>query len=351
MCNPLDLGGCISEAADDAIKSFANSVASAVGKIVQDMMTWWLHTPSFFLTGTATAVQNKLEPIVAVLAVAAMVWTGVRMIWQRRGDPLFHLVPALLRLVAVSSLGILVVSQALALSDSLSTWLLNAATQNQAAQGVTGMLTLSTTAFDPALVILLGIVILIMAVVQWVVLMFRQAALVVLVPMLPLAAATSLSPRAMGWRRIAAWVLSLLCYKPMCALIYYIGFESLGAETGLVGVITGLIILGLAVIALPAMLRFFSWGIDHTASGLTDGGWTLGAVGAVASVATTAVGMATFMRMHGPGGASGGDIAPRSRTADNSAPAAATLPALARGVQRLALPAGPSGGAPSVESA
>src|SRR5260370_26877303 len=78
-------------------------------------------------------------------------------------------------------------------------------------------------------------------------------------------------------------MLALVGYKPAAAAVYAAAFTMIGSGHGTCTVLMGFVTLLLSVIALPALMRFFTW----TAGSLAEsggGGQLLGAaaVGAVA---------------------------------------------------------------------
>ena len=263
----------------------------------------------------------------------------------------------LLNVVLATGLGIAVSTQALRLGDALSRWLLDAGAQGQAAHRMGTLVDLASRASgSPVLVIVLGVIVFLVTLAQWLLLLLRQAGIVFLAPLLPLAAATSMtSSSSPALRRVLMWELSLLAYKPMVAFVYLVGFQVLGQASGVQGVLIGTVILVLAVIATPALLWFFSWAVDPSATGLHDGGRVLAGAAVPLSVTQTAATFGAFMARNGPGslggagsggGGGGGASAPTGADPAPSAPLPA-LPPARRSAQR-ALPAGPSS-TPTVE--
>ena len=160
------------------------------------------------------------------------------------------------------------------------------------------------------LALLFSVVALVLAMIQWVLMAFREAGLLVLAAMLPLAAA---GPRAWLYR-LLAWLLAIVVYKPGAAFIYYIGFTYLSTTSsndpgGIGTMITGIMVLLLAVLAMPLMLRFFAWSGVQVAGERGGGAAMLGAVGAMslsgAAGRAAAVTQAGFMDSSGPGSAGG----------------------------------------------
>ncbi|MBN9757828.1 hypothetical protein DMP14_20780 [Pseudonocardia sp. Ae707_Ps2] len=72
------------------------------------------------------------------------------------------------------------------------------------------------------LVVALALVLL--GLIQWLFLLFRQGGILVLVALLPLAAAGVLTNATRRWLpTMVAWLIGLVVYKPLAALIYAIG--------------------------------------------------------------------------------------------------------------------------------
>jgi hypothetical protein len=139
--------------------------------------------------------------------------------------------------------------------------------------------------------------------VQWVLGFVRQAGILVLAALLPLAASGSINESTKPWlNRMLPWLLTLVLYRPMAALIYMIGFTFLGTANDVTTVMTGLMVLVLAVIAMPAMMRFFSWA--GVSAGGGGGAVMAGAIGAASLMdahRTRANKQANYINTTGPG--------------------------------------------------
>ena len=107
--------------------------------------------------------------------------------------------------------------------DAWSAWVLQVSTGGQFTQRLASVLVLGGNA-APAVVLIFGIAAIVLSLVQAVLMLFRQAALVILAGVLPLAAAGSLAPLTRPWiRKISSWMLALICYKPAAAAVYAVG--------------------------------------------------------------------------------------------------------------------------------
>ena len=172
---------------------------------------------------------------------------------------------------------------------------MQASTGGQFAQRLASVLVLGGTA-APAVVLIFGLAAIVLALVQAALMLFRQAALVILAGVLPLAAAGSLAPLTRPWiRKISSWMLALICYKPAAAAVYAVAFTMIGSGKNPRTVLMGFVMLVLSVLTLPALMKFFTWTTGAVA-GSGGGGQLLGA----AAVGAIAVGT-----MRSPGAAAG----------------------------------------------
>ena len=134
------------------------------------------------------------------------------------------------------------------------------------------------------MVLIFGVVAIVLSLVQAALMLFRQAALLILAGVLPLAAAGSIAPMTRAWvRKVTAWMLTLICYKPAAAAVYATAFTMIGKGGSPQTALMGFVMLLLSVLTLPALMKFFTWTTGTIASS-GGGGQLLGAatVGAIA---------------------------------------------------------------------
>ena len=187
--------------------------------------------------------------------------------------------------------------------DAWSAWVLQASTGGQFTQRLTLLLNLGGGA-APAVVLVFGADRDRLSLVQAVLMLFRQAALIILAGVLPLAAAGSIAPMTRTWvRKVTAWMLALICYKPAAAAVYATAFTMIGSGGSPRTALMGFVMLLLSVLTLPALMKFFTW-TTGTIAGSGGGGQLLGA----ATVGAIAVGA---MRSSGGGVGAGPGRLPR----------------------------------------
>jgi hypothetical protein len=274
-----------SAAAADVLSGLADAVSDGVRWIVTNTATWWLRRPSPDLAAepAITQIQSWLLPVTATVAVAAMTAAGIRLVIARRANPLLDVTGGLLTLAAATTLGTIIPALLLKAGDAWTAWVLQVSTGGQFSQRLTSVLTLGGGA-APAVVLIFGILAIVLSLVQAVLMLFRQAALVILAGVLPLAAAGSLAPLTRPWiRKITSWMLALICYKPAAAAVYATAFTMIGTGKNPRTVLMGFVMLLLSVLTLPVLMRFFTWTTGAIAAS-GGGGQLLGAaaVGAIA---------------------------------------------------------------------
>lgn len=322
----------------------AEAFAKAAGQVLTLMMTWWLQTPSPIEQVTqARSVNNLIAPIaITILSVTMLAKLGRMMISGRRDDAI-EIGQGLLKFGLINGAALLVINLSLSAADELSRLLI----ADQATQFSERL----NAAFDsidvsPALRLLLGFSVAGFAIIQWLLLLLRQASILILIVLLPLAASGVLTNVTRRWfPTMVGWLVALIAYKPLAALIYAIGMSLVSEGDDVMTIMTGIVVLCIAVVALPAAMKFFSWAGVGVSGGSSAGGVVAAAATGAASVG--ALGGARRQEMTGPGSA------PSWAQGAASAPAAAgALPALPAGggtspggVQ----PGGssPSGGSPS----
>lgn len=272
-------------AASDILSGIAQAISDGIRWIVENTATWWVQIPSPDLSAepAVSHIQQWLLPITAAVAVGGVIAAGLRMAITRRANPLLDLGGGLLALAAATALGATIAALLLKAGDAWSSWVLQASTGGHFTQRLVQVLDLGGNA-APAVVLVFGVIAIIFALVQAVLMLFRQAALIILAGVLPLAAAGSIALMTRTWvRKVTAWMLALICYKPAAAAVYAAAFTMIGSGGSPRTALMGFAMLALSVVMLPTLMKFFTWTTGSIASG-GGGGQILGAaaMGAVA---------------------------------------------------------------------
>ena len=290
-------GAVVGGVTNSALGSFADSIKEALGGIFGDLLTFWLNSdsPAVDSSSAVASLQRLVLPYALALVLGGMLWQATRLVALRKAEPALNILQGLLTYLAGSAVGLVLLGTLLRLADDLTPWFLSSGDSEQFRTRMGAVLGLQAVT-QPGLVILLGVLVFFVGAAQWVALLLRQGAIIVLAVFIPFAAAGGFSPATRPWlRRLAAWLLSLALYKPLVALIYAVGFTLVGDGEELREVMTGFVVLVLSVVALPALLKFFSWGVDAGAGRLGgSGGGLLGGTLAVAGAGAAVAGAASL---------------------------------------------------------
>jgi hypothetical protein len=312
--------------------------------------------------GSASAVaflQNSLWYYVGGLAVLSVIVAGIRMAWEQRAQPGKELLQSLITLVVVSGAGLTVIGLAVTASDAFSVWILEGATDCNVSdsgdsacfgRNVAAIIALSPSSPVGLMpVLILGVIALLMTFVQVAFMIVRGGLLVVLAGVLPLTASFTNTQMGRQWfGRIIGWTLAFILYKPAAAIIYAAAFQLVGSDAfaddgqGLWSIVTGMALMLIAVIALPAMLRFVAPMTSAVAGGGSAGMAMAGAAGAAGGELATGA-IRRFNGSSGGGGSSSGGGASSGGGGATSAPSGASSGAATTG--KSSATGAPGGGA------
>ena len=296
------VGGGISSVAGDAITALAKAVLGALGHAIEWASTLWVGvgTPSVAdsagqSTGTVSFLQQNLLYYTTGLAVLSTLIGAGRIVYhEHKATQLRELVRFLATYTLVSAGAATAASVLIGGADQMAAWFINQADAGSSfsthlAQllGITGQAGgfttgLAATATTAVIAIVLGLLAFLGSVIQIMLMLVRGGMLVLLVGTLPLIAAFSNTEMGHQWfRKAIAWLLAFALYKPAAAIIYAVAFK-LGGQQGALALLDGVMMLILAILALPALLRFLVPATSALAAGGGTGVMLAGAAGAAA---------------------------------------------------------------------
>lgn len=251
--------------------------------------------------GAVLFLQSGLWWYMGAAAVVSVIVGAARMAWEQRAEPGRETVKSLLTLVVVAGAGVTIVGLLVAAADSFAVWIINGAlecdvTTDSACFGE-NMLTLLALTTNPAagglgalLIIILGLIAILAAVFQIVLMVARGGMLVILTGILPLAASFTNTEMGKGWfKKCVGWLVAFILYKPAAAIVYAAAFQLVGTDvfsddgTGLLAVLTGLMLMIIALFAMPALMRFVTPMVGALAGGAGGGAMAVGALAALPS--------------------------------------------------------------------
>ena len=333
-CGVQSAGAAVSKG---ALEKMLDSSVEAATQSMNYMLSVWMRIPTpNFLRGVAygdlppqgtdpsssliPAVQNVwgalvyVEGVMVFLSICAIV---LRTVQQNRAGELVNVGVVLLKLITVTSFGLLAAWVLIGASDEYAPWIMKVS----AAGSDVGTESLVRAAALTQLGLiggsLMSLLLLLGSVMQILFMIFRGAMLVVLIAVWPVSAAASGTEAGQQmFKKINMWMIALILYKPVAATIYAVGTALMFGQqqapatsaagvpanfaSSLFEVVLGLTLITLSGLALPALVKALVPPAGLGVSSAFSGGEAVGAL------ATGAVAVASFGLGAGAVGAGAG---------------------------------------------
>jgi len=257
-----------------AVQLFAEAIGNATAEVLKSLNGVWLRVGSASgSTGAIEDINAETEWLVGYIAVASLLVAAFKMAMDRRGEPLRPVIRGMLRVLLVATAGTWIFQRLATASDNFASYIYEKSELGDRASTILGVVTLRV----PGLILVLGLVVMLAAIIQIVLMYVRIGVLILLLGTLPLAASASMTGWGENWwRKHLGWLIAWLLYKPAAALVIYSATAMTRDSAGLDANIAGLGMLVLAVFALPALLNLV---VPATAAlgSASGGGMVLGA--------------------------------------------------------------------------
>lgn len=310
--------------AASGFESMAKSLGEGYIQMLKLVTTFWVKIEVPALDSAPGGVITVLRDLtwwwLLVIAFVGAVVGGAKLAVNQDAREGQLIMKGLLRTVLVAGAGVGVINILSSASDGTSSWIIDKAMAGHTSEGFSYLLG-NSGAFiqlEAGILFLVGLFGIIASLAQLMLLVFRAAFVTVMAGILPLAAAASVTSSGVEWfNRLAGYTLAAIAYKPVAALIYAAAFMLMDGSSGPLGVLEGLAMVVLAILALPSMMRLFvpaMGAVSSGASGLFGAGIGAAAVAAQgANVLTGHVGGGTASSSApAPQGASMAETGPKS---------------------------------------
>jgi hypothetical protein len=285
MCDAWDLNCQTKEAVIDAAGAVTDSMLGHLAAMINDAqtavitstVTWWLYLPPTNVESApaAQALQQWMLPFALLVAAGGIMWQSLMLIINRKGEALVTVVKGLFTTAVWGAVSLTGTQLLLKACESYTEWVLTSGLNCQPgigqdtacktdalAERMQLMLAPLPPGLSSILVIVVGFLVLMASITQALLLLFRNGAIIILAGLLQLAASGSFTAATSNWlRRVLGWLLALVFYEPFAATSYAVAFMLTGdrANKDVATWFTGASMLGLSLISLPAMMRFFNW--------------------------------------------------------------------------------------------
>ena len=289
------------------VKSMIAGVADGFGTL----LNWWfsIPTPKLANADYLTVLQAYMLPIQAGVLLASIMIAVIRVVLAHSGGEgaaSQELTKIIVRTIFASALFGVAITAGTTIADSVSLWLLNESSGGDLGEKVKAMLLDDNSTWGPGWILLISILGMAGTLFQALLLVIRQAFLIVIVGFLPMAA--SGSGTGMGssaYQKMINWTVAFILFKPVAAGIMATAFWA--ADPGSdASKLQGLMLLSVAAVALPAVMRVLGVSSSNSGSGLGAAGPMLAGAGMAAAVASGGTSMAVKAGMSGGKAALGG---------------------------------------------
>ena len=299
ICDPI--GTVVGGAANDAAKTFAKTLAHGFGDMVTTITTFWtrLDVPSL-AGGPIATLQGDLYWLQGFIVVSTLLFAAAKMALTRSGKPAGQATGAMMLTVVATSIGLTAIDLASASGDQFCAWIINQSSGGQLSSRLSAIADMGSLAgTSPGLVIVLAILGIIASLAQLALLLARIGVLGILAGTLPVTSAATNTKTGRAWfERVMCWIIAFVLYKPVAAIVYATAFYMIGSGHDITSVLSGLVLLIMSVLALPALLRL----VTPVVSGAMHGGSGGMALAAGGALATGAKMLADRAGSRGPSG-------------------------------------------------
>jgi hypothetical protein len=320
------LGNVVASAMSSALDAMMRSVWSACLDVLQAVFGLVDHFSVFTFTTSTAGVAGPGPAGASVVALGSiwptLMWlSGViafgLFLWQltvsaaRGGRGMWHAATGPVAYGIALAVSVGAVAAVLELGDGLTTAILAGGLNAHNFAATWTHLPFSTAqGVDGVKAIVLGLAGLFAVLVAFgyaIEIIWRQAAILVLVATIPISAAGLLAQSTASWYwRTARWTLAAIAMKPLLALTVVIGVATLAGQTGVMGLLAGIAVLAVSLLCPFALFRLFAF-VDpttHAGAGMREAfsGIASRLQSGLAGIADTA----GFFGGGAPSGASGG---------------------------------------------
>lgn len=299
-------------------------MASWIVQILTEMVnfvgTWWLKigAPSMGAGSATERVQTSTVAFVAVAGVIGTVFALIKLARDQDRTSAENLVMGMIRTVLTTAIAVSVVGLSLTVSDTVAPWLVTtisgSATEDGlgTAMGLESLVGSTMTLVSAGMILFIAPIALLGSILNAALVIFSYGIAGALCGLLPIFAASSVTERGRkAFDKATGWLIAVILFKPAAAVIYGFGLALIKGITGesdndtmnrVISLLTGLVIICSASVALPALARIVVPSVGAGPQGM-------GATGLAMLGGALAVGAITGGLGAGAGAAAGGSAA------------------------------------------
>lgn len=284
--------GIVKDMVSNAFDEMAKNTFEFAAKANKQVLTFWINGTTKPVDGQCEAggasancaadwLQNGTRWMAVLACIVTLIICGTKMAMTRDSGVAVGVGKQLVTVAIVSGAGLALIQAAVVASDeiSLAIW---STVPDMSATAITEKLgpELAVSGIG-GWIFILAIMATLVGFAQLCLLIARSGLIVIMAGLLPIAAATSGTTTGEQWfKRMLAWLIALIIYKPVAVIIYTMSFVLASEGSDLIGVMSGFMLFILAIVAMPATMRLL---VPQTSPATGKGGTLVAGAGAVAS--------------------------------------------------------------------
>lgn len=261
-CGVTDPVACISDAINSMGNALGGNIIENLAINFNDAAEWalvnmtsaWMSLPAADISSAASPaawINEHTRYLVLFTMTISIFIACARLVLSGRFEHLSELAKGLGWVIVASTAGTFIITLGIEMGDIFSDWILGQV--NFQANQTLGLMAIG----QPALVFVIAILVILVQLVQLMLMIVRNAMLILLAGMLPLTAAAMNTATGKQWfQKACAWGLAFLLYKPVAAILYAASIMSMSTVQNIGTQLSGVFMMFLAVAALPALMRF-----------------------------------------------------------------------------------------------
>ncbi|WP_459340377.1 hypothetical protein [Arthrobacter sp. MDT2-16] len=309
--------------------------------------TWWLKigAPDMGAGSATDRIQQSTLVFVGMAGVIGTAFALIKLARDQDRASTENLIMGMVRTILTTALAVPMVGLLFGVTDVLAPWLVTTISGSAQEDGLGSAMGLDAIAGTTMTMQLAGIILFVVplallgAIINAVIVIFSYGAAIALCGVLPIFAAASQTERGRkSFDKAVGWLAAVVLFKPAAAILYGAGLALLKGINGsadnelgntAIGLITGLVIISSACIAMPALAKVLVPAVSAGPQGMGASGLAM-VGGAVALGAVTGgLGAAAGAAAAGGGGSTaaitgGGAAATAGKAAAMGGGAAAT---------------------------
>lgn len=319
------LEGVAGSAIEKLIQFLASWVVQVLTEMINFVGTWWLKigAPDMGAGSATDRIQQSTLIFVGMAGVIGTAFALIKLARDQDRASTENLIMGMVRTILTTAIAVPMVGLLFGVTDVLAPWLVTTISGSAQEDGLGTAMGLEALTGTTMTMQLAGIILFIVplallgAIINAVLVIFSYGAAIALCGVLPIFAAASQTERGRkSFDKAVGWLAAVVLFKPAAAILYGAGLALLKGINGTadnelgntaIGLITGLVIICSACVAMPALAKVLVPAVSAGPQGMGASG--LAMVGGAVAIGALTGGIGAAAGAAAAGGGGGGAAA------------------------------------------